>query len=96
MSGKKGMAHYSEETKAHIRQEHKQGRSVKSLSKQYGISRYAIQGWCGLRPEVNLRQEAPLPRGRKTSNPQSLEKELKRLRMENELMRDFLKECGRR
>ena len=95
MSGYKGMLHYSEELKAEIRQAHEQGEGVRSLSRRYGISRYAIQSWCGLRPEVNLRQQAPLPRGRKPSKPRSLEQELRRLRMENEMMRDFLKECGR-
>lgn len=96
MSGRKGMLHYSEEMKTQIRQEHKEGRSVHKLSREYGISRYAIQSWCGLRAEVNLRQQAALPRGRRPNNPLSLEKEVKRLRMENELMRDFLKEYGRR
>lgn len=96
MSGKKGMPHYDEATKELLRQEYQSGRSITSLSKQYGISRYAIQSWCGLRSEVNLRQQAPLPKGRKPSNARPLEQELKRLRMENELMRDFLKECGRR
>ena len=96
MSGKKGMPRYTEETKLHIRQEQQAGKGVRELSREYGISRYAIQSWCGLRPEVNLRQQAPLPRGRKPKNPQSLEQEVKRLRMENDLMRDFLKEYGRR
>lgn len=96
MSGKKGMSHYSEETKEQLRWEHEAGASIAGLSRKYGISRYAIQSWCGLRPEVNLRQQAPLPRGRRANEPRSLEKEVKRLRMENELMRDFLKEYGRR
>lgn len=43
MSGRKGMPHYSEEVKAQIRQEHEGGKSVRELSRQYGISRYAIQ-----------------------------------------------------
>lgn len=96
MSGKKGMAHYSEETKEQIRTEHQKGRSVNNLSQRYGISRYAIQSWCGLRPEVSIRQQNQLPRGRKPKNPRSLEQEVARLRRENAMMRDFLKEYGRR
>lgn len=97
MSGKKGMPRYSEATKEQLRQEYQSGRSVKSLSEQYGISRYTIQSWCGLRPEVNLRHQVPFTRGRgKTDRVQALEREVKRLEMENELMRDFLRECGRR
>lgn len=96
MAGKKGMPRYSEEIKSQIYTEHQKGKSVKSLSKKYGISRYAIQSWCGLRAEVNLRKQTPLPRGRKAKNPESLDQEVKRLRMENAMMRDFLKEYGRR
>lgn len=96
MSGKKGMPHYNAVTKEQLRAEHEAGASVAGLSRKYGISRYAIQSWCGLRPEVNLRRQAPLPKGRRPNKPLGLEKEVKRLRMENELMRDFLKEYGRR
>ena len=96
MAGKKGMPHYGKEVKAQMRQEHEEGRSVRELSREYGISRYAIQSWCGLRVEVNLRNQVPLPRGRRANKPLGLEKEVRRLRMENELMRDFLKEYGRR
>jgi transposase len=96
MSGRKGVGHYSEELKEQIIQENKSGASVKGLSKQYGISRYAIQSWCGLRPEVELRHSAPLPKGRHSKHGMSTDQELKRLRMENELLRDFLRGIGRK
>lgn len=96
MSGRKGVGHYSEEIKEQIMQENKSGVSVKGLSKKYGISRYAIQSWCGLRPEVELRHSAPLPKGRRSNHNMSTEQELKRLRMENELLRDFLRGIGRK
>ena len=38
--------------------------SVCELSRQYGVNRYSIQSWCGLRKELELRREAPLPKGR--------------------------------
>lgn len=62
MSGKKGMPHYSEETKEMVIREQKRGVSICALSRKYGISRYAIQSWCGLRKEVELRHAAPYPK----------------------------------
>lgn len=92
MSGKKGMAHYSEEMKEHIRREIKSGKSQCEVSRKYGISRYTIQSWCGLRPETRLRQIAPLPKGRarKVRTMEDYQQENKRLKMENQLLRDFL------
>lgn len=60
MSGKKGMVHYSAETKSVVKYEYKTGVGIRQLSRKYGISRYAIQSWCGLRPEVGLRHSALL------------------------------------
>ena len=40
------MVHYRKELKEKIIQENKNGVSVLSLSKRYGISRYAVQSWC--------------------------------------------------
>ena len=95
MSEKKGMVRYSEETKKEIIAEHKAGASVKELSRTYGISRYAIQSWCGLRPEVELRHATPLPKGRPVTKPEVQEQVIKRLKMENELLRNFLSIVGR-
>lgn len=49
MLGKKGMKNYPEEIKKEIKRQHKEGKLITGLSKEYGISRYAIQSWCGLR-----------------------------------------------
>ena len=65
MSGRKGMRHYSEELKEQIRQEIAEGKSQNEVSREYGISRYTVQSWCGLRPETKLRQTAPLPKEKK-------------------------------
>ena len=92
MSGKKGMKKYPEQLKEEIRRRAEEGVSQKELSREYGVSRYSVQSWCGKRPETKLRQLAPLPKGRpklqKTID--DYKKENKRLKMENELLRDFL------
>ena len=45
MTKKKGVKRYSQEIKTDIVQQLKKGKSVKALSREYGISRYAIQSW---------------------------------------------------
>ena len=96
MGNRKGQKHYPERIKRIIIAEQKEGRSVRSLSEKYGVSRYTIQSWCGLRPEVNRRQITPSRRGRPTNKPEDLEKKVKRLEMENELLRNFLQELERK
>ena len=96
MSGRKGMRHYSEELKEQIRQEIAGGKSQNEVSCEYGISRYTVQSWCGLRSETKLRQAVPLPKGRPIKTIEDYEKENKRLKMENELLRDFLRSIERK
>jgi len=98
MSGKKGQKHYSEEIKNEVRRRRAAGESLKAISREMGVSKYSVQSWCGLRPETQLRQMAPLPKGRPKAvkTIEDYEKENKRLRMEVELMRDFLRCTGRR
>ena len=92
MSGKKGMKHYPEELKEQVRQEYESGASMRSLSRKYGISMYSVESWCGKRPEVNLRQAAPLKKGRPSAERtiEDYKQENKRLKMENDLLRNFL------
>ena len=59
---KKGMKKYPESIRNEIRQKQENGQSVKSLSKEYGISRWAIQTWCGLSKD---HERVPKARGRK-------------------------------
>ena len=98
MSGKKGQKHYSEEIKNEVRRRRAAGESLQAISREMGVSKYSVQSWCGLRPETQLRQMAPLPKGRPKAAKtiEDYEKENKRLRMEVELMRDFLRCIGRR
>ena len=88
MSGKKGMKKYPIEIRELIVEEYQRGKSQWQLSREYGISRYAIQCWIGARPEKN---KLPKFKGRKPAKTlQEYKYENKRLKMENELMRDFL------
>ena len=97
MANKKGVKHYSESFKQKVREEYSVGASMMSLHRKYGISVYSIESWCGLRPEVNRRQMTPLKRGRPSKrNPEDLTNRVKRLEMENELLRNFLRELERK
>ena len=96
MSGKKGILHYSEEIKLKIRREHEKGASIRGLSHKYGISRWSIHSWCGLSKTVEMRHAAPLRKGRPRKQPESQEQIIRRLRMENDLLKNFLSVVGRR
>ena len=96
MGNRKGQKHYPESIKQKIVEEHRGGAGLRWLERKYGISRYSISSWCGLRPEVNIRQASPLKRGRPTNRSEDLEKKVKRLEMENELLQNFLQELERK
>ena len=97
MSGQKGMKKYPEQLKEEIRRRAKEGASQRELSREYGVSRYSIQSWCGRRPETQIRQIAPLPKGRPKMQKtiEDYKKENQRLKIENELLRDFLSLAGK-
>lgn len=65
MTKEKGMKRYSPEIKTDIVQQHRKGKSVKALSREYGISRYAIQSWCGL---VGKTKEEGVPKAKKEAS----------------------------
>ena len=98
MSGRKGMKQYPEWIKQEVIKRIAAGESQHQLSREFGISRYSIQSWCGLRPETKLRQLAPPPKGRPKSMKtiEDYKKENKRLRMEVSLMQDFLQSTERK
>ena len=78
------MKWYPAELRAEIIAKFHAGESQRSLSREYGISRRAIQDWLKDRP-------LPKQRGRKPAKTlQEYKYENKRLKMENELLRDFL------
>lgn len=90
MSGKKGMKKYGMGIREIVVRRIQEGESQKSLSKEYGISRWAIQCWL-------KEQSIPKQRGRKPLKTLAEYKyENKRLKMENELLRDFLQSIERK
>lgn len=89
MSGKKGMKKYPVEVREAVVTRILEGESQRAISREYGISRYAIQSWLK-EPSV------PKHRGRKPAKTlQEYKYENKRLKMENELLRDFLSHTER-
>ena len=92
MGNKKGRTAYPENFKTLVIEAHQSGESYESIARRFKISAYSAKSWCGSRPEVNRRKIAPLKRGRPTNRPEELEQKVKRLEMENELLRNFLQE----
>ena len=90
MSGKKGMRKYPEGIREEVVRRIRNGGSQRAMSREYGISRYAIQEW--------LKQGVlPKSRGRKPAKTlQEYKYENKRLKMEVELLRDFLRHTERK
>ena len=90
MSGKKGMKRYPSEIREAVAARLQEGETQRALSKEYGISRYAIQSW--------LKEPClPKKRGRKPAKTLAEYKyENKRLKMENDLLRDFLQSVERK
>ena len=83
------MKWYPAELRAEVIAKYHAGESQRSLSREYGISRRAIQDWLKDRP-------LPKQRGRKPAKTlQEYKYENKRLKMENELLRDFLQSVER-
>ena len=90
MSGKKGMKKYPIEMREEVVMRIHAGDSQCALSREYGISRYAIQSWLK-EPTI------PKQRGRKPAKTlQEYKYENKRLKMEVELLRDFLQSVERK
>ena len=89
MSGKKGMTKYPLGIRETVVTRIRAGESQNRVSQEYGISRYAIQSW--LKESV-----VPKRRGRKpVKTIADYKYENKRLKMENELLRDFLQSTER-
>ena len=90
MSGKKGMKKYPIEIREEVVMRIHAGDSQCAMSREYGISRYAIQSWLK-EPSI------PKQRGRKPAKTlQEYKYENKRLKMEVELLRDFLQSVERK
>ena len=89
MSGKKGMKKYPQGIRAAVISRIRAGESQNALSREYGISRWAIQCW-------SKGDVIPKQRGRKPAKTLAEYKyENKRLKMEDELLWGFL-QCAER
>ena len=85
MSGKKGMKKYPVGIREKVLEKIGAGESQRSLSAEYGISRYAIQSWI---------KGNGIPKSRSRKPAKTLaeyKRENERLKMENNLLRDFLR-----
>ena len=90
MSGKKGMKKYPMGIREEVVARIHAGDSQCALSREYGISRYAIQSWLK-EPSI------PKQRGRKPAKTlQEYKYENQRLKTENKLLRDFLQFAERK
>ena len=90
MSGKKGMKKYPEEIREAVVSRIRNGESQRAMSREYGISRYAIQEWL----QQGVLSKTP---GRNLAKTlQEYKYENKRLKMEVELLRDFLRHTERK
>ena len=90
MSGKKGMKKYPAGIREEVIAKIRSGAGQRELRREYRISRYAIQSW--------LKEPAlPKQRGHKPAKTlQEYKYENKRLKMEVELLRDFLQSVERK
>lgn len=102
MAGKKGMRKYSVSLKEEaVRMHVEEGLTIKEINKRLKISdEQRVKKWCAIYRRRGMEGLQPQAKGRpriiEYTEQQQLENELKQLRMENELLRNFLYEVGRR
>lgn len=100
MSRQKGTRNTPQQIIDEIVQKHREGKSIRELSEEYGKPFKTIKNMSTREARKKRRQEAgvlPKQRGRKaTVTLAEYKYENKRLKMENELLRDFLHLAGRK
>lgn len=81
-----------------IREMREEGRTTREIAEELGLERKQIRNWISRhnRKERELaqgviRQKKGRPRSRPLSQREEYEQEITRLKMENELLRDFLR-----
>lgn len=83
-----------------IMERHSQGSTIQQLAAEYAKPFKTIKNMCTRENNKKRREQAgllPKTRGRKAAiSLQNYKYENKRLKMENELLRDFLRAAGRR
>ncbi len=100
MSREKGTLNTPQDIIDEIVAKHKAGATRRELAEKYGKPYKTIKNMCTRENNKAHRKEAgvlPKTRGRKSAvSLQEYEYENKRLKMENELLRDFLRAAGKR
>ena len=102
MSGKKGMKGYSQAIKEEaIRLHLEEGLTLREVMQRLDIVAVSrIKAWCTAYRKEGKSGLQVKPKGRAgksiRTEQERMEQELKHLRMENELLRNFLYEVGRR
>lgn len=100
MAGKIGMKsnRFSQETKLEAVKAHlDEGLSVREAMVRFGISsRSTLQFWCAAYRKLGWAGLEAKAKGRRPAVPEGLEAEVRRLRMENEVLRAFLSAVERR
>lgn len=104
MSGKKGMKHYGEIIINEVKEMVAEGKTQREIAEHFGFKdRLVIKRLLSRERQKEKRKAsgiAPKPKGRprkyKMDSEQSKDDEIKRLKMEIELLRSFLQISGRR
>jgi transposase-like protein len=102
MSGKKGMKEYPPSFKEQAVHMHiEDGLTIREINERLGIAdRQRLKKWCAAYRKEGLLGLQPQRKGRpkkiSKTEAEQLSDEVKRLRMENELLRNFLYEVGKR
>lgn len=102
MAGRKGMRKYSITLKEEaVRMHVEDGLTIKEINKLLNIADdQRVKKWCAIYRKHGMEGLQPRPKGRpritECNEQQQMEHELQRLKMENELLRNFLYEAERR
>ena len=99
MSGKKGMKNYTIEFKSAALKRIDNGEiSLRGFCRESGVSRYAVQEWRRMQNGKIVLTSRKKGRSRRKplTTIEELTAENKELKMENELLRSFLKASGRK
>ena len=93
MAGKKGMKHYPLEFRQEVVDKRmKDGKSLTWVCEWYGLNRSIVKDWCRWQREYGIpKQMTDKVRGRPRVNGsyETLEQKVKRLEMENALLKKF-------
>ena len=88
---------------AQIQEMRQQGKTKREIAEHLGLSKEQVKNWISRHNQAQRRlKNGIMPRRRRRSpkgykpTEQEKDNEIKRLKMENELLRDFLRLAGRR